>query len=62
MGVWTVEFEDENYDGRGNLRGYFSTKEKAEKFISKYEKSDRKNFHIGEVEVVGCPRNFKILS
>ena len=51
MKIWTVEFEDGNYDGRGNLRGIFSTKENAEKFISKWDTRERRNFHIDEVEI-----------
>ena len=51
MVVYVVNYEDGNYDGRGDFCGVFSTKEKAQEFINRYDKRDREGFDIGECVV-----------
>ncbi len=46
MKVYAVEFDDGNYDGRGNVIGIFSTKDKAKEFIANSDSYARRCMDI----------------
>lgn len=52
-GIMYIVFDDRlrDYDCPDSFEGLFSTEEKAQAFIDKYDSSDRESFHIEKVVI-----------